>query len=68
MNASNTMTRRASELDVHSRIVVDGQIRTVVRVYDHKPNSMGAHVCLVLDNGSAIVDKASTLYTAVCAS
>lgn len=62
-NASNTATRKATELDVGSRIVIAGTIRTVVRVHDHY-RSFGAFVTLVLDNGSAIVDNAGTFYTA----
>jgi hypothetical protein len=57
-----TMIRRASELDVGSRIVVGSALRTVVRVHDLPGNTMGAFVTLVLDNGCAIVERARTLY------
>jgi len=33
-NASNTMVRKASELDVGSRVVLDGAVVDVVRVHD----------------------------------
>lgn len=56
------MTRKATELDNGSRIIVGGAIRTVVRIHDHF-NSMGAHTTLVLDNGCSITDRAATLYT-----
>lgn len=61
-NASNTMVRRATELDVGVRIIVGGAIRTVVEIYDH----IQAHGCFVtikLDNGCAIVDWAGTTFT-----
>jgi hypothetical protein len=57
-----TMIRRASELDVGSRIVVGEAVRTVVQVHDLPSNSSGAFVTLVLDNGCAIVERARTLY------
>jgi hypothetical protein len=59
---NTTTIRRASELDVGSKIIVSGTVRTVVRVHDHF-NSLGAFVTLVLDNGCAIVERARTLYT-----
>lgn len=34
MNASKTMTRTASELDVGSRVVYDGEIKTVAAIAD----------------------------------
>ena len=57
------LIRRASELDVGSRIVFeDGTVQTVVRVHDLPSNSFGAFVSLVLENGGAIIERARTLY------
>jgi hypothetical protein len=66
VNASGTMIRRASELDVGNRLVVGGAVREVVRVVDIR-SAGKPFVSIFLDNGCAIVECPSTLYTCVAA-
>lgn len=58
------MIRRASELDVGSRIVIGGAIRTVVEIRDLYL-SVGVYVSFTVDNGASVIDRASALYTCV---
>ncbi len=64
MNASGTMIRRACELDVGSKIVVGGAIRTVTRVID-LVQAHGVFISMTLDNGCVIIERAGTFYTQV---
>ena len=63
-NASGTMIRRASELDVGSRVIVGGGIHTVAQVID-LVKEYGVFISIRFDNGGGIIDRASALYTCV---
>ena len=65
-NASNTLVRKAGELDAGSRIVVGGAIRTVVHIHDLYLDA-GVYVSMSLDNGCGIIERAKTLYTCLAA-
>lgn len=58
------MVRKASELDVGSRVVIGGAIRTVVEIHDLFI-SAGVYVSFKTDNGGAVIDRAGTYYTCV---
>jgi hypothetical protein len=63
-NASGTMIRRASELDVGSLVIVGGGIHTVTQVID-LVKEYGVFISIRFDNGGVIIDRASALYTCV---
>ena len=59
------MVRKASELDVGSRVIIGRNLLEVVRIGAEFTNSFGAFVTLCFDNGNCLVAPAKELFACV---
>ena len=61
MNASNTTTRKATELDVGSRVVYDGTIKTIATISDLLYTDR-AITTMSFTDGTSTMERASALF------